>query len=263
MNFQAGKIRSGFTLIELLVVVSIIAILAAVIGVNALASNQKSRDAKRQADVRTLQTSIELYKQKYGRYPEGCRGHDTWSGQEGSDYACTGGSTQYIIGHVDTTDADGDGDTTERFNFAPEFIPVLPFDKKLNGTNSGYAYVTNQTGTVFKVIAMNTVESDAVNYLHPLKSCDTRPGPDGGVQNMGPTGVDTSGWCETATVQALTDPAGNSGVQVSNIPSCRMTTDGGNGRFERSYAAWGGLAPIAGGVNRAVQLRNTTRIICK
>ena len=254
--------RSGFTLIELLVVVSIIAILAAVIGVNALASNQKSRDAKRQADVRTLQTSIELYKQKYGRYPEGCRGHDVWSGQEGSIYACTGGSTQYIIGHVDTTDADGDGDITERFNFAPEFIPVLPFDKKLNGTNSGYAYMTNQLGTVFKVIAMNTVENETVNYTHPLRSCDIRPGPDGGVQNMGATGVDTSGWCETATLEAR-DPVGSPVTSVGTINHCRMTADGGNGRFERSYAAWGGLAPIAGGVNRAVQIRNTTRIICK
>jgi prepilin-type N-terminal cleavage/methylation domain-containing protein len=248
MNFAAIKMRKGFTVIELLIVVSIIAILAAAVGVNAIASGQKSRDAKRQSDIRTLQTAIELYRQKNGRYPAGCRGADVWSGQQGSAYACSGGDTQYIV------------------NLAPEFIPVLPIDKKLNGTNSGYAYITNTNGTVYKVIAMNTVESELVNYNHALKSCDIRPDAIGRLQNMGATGVDTSGWCETATVEAR-DPAGSPATSVGQIAHCRMSSgtnlDNGNGRFERSYAAWGGLEVIAGGVNRAVQLRNTTRIICK
>ncbi|KKT78641.1 MAG: General secretion pathway protein G [Parcubacteria group bacterium GW2011_GWF2_44_8] len=241
------KRSSGFTLLELLVVISIIALLTAVIAVNALQSGQQSRDAKRQADIRSLQSAVELYKNKNGRYPDGCRGANTWSGQQGTSYACAGGSAQYIIG------------------LAPEFISVLPFEDKLNGLNSGYVYRTNTNGTVYKIMAMNTVESQLVNYTHPLRSCDIRPDSLGRLQNLGVNGVDTSGWCTTATL-AANEPPG-AATSYGSIPNCRMSSgsnmDGGNGRFERSFGVWGGFEPLAGGVNRAAEVRNTAVVICK
>lgn len=55
------KNEKGFTLIELLVVIAIIGLLStlAVVGLNN--ARLKARDAKRQSDIRVLQTAIELY----------------------------------------------------------------------------------------------------------------------------------------------------------------------------------------------------------
>lgn len=171
-NHLYFKKNKGFTLVELLVTISIISILAAVIAVNSLDSAKLSRDEKRQADIRNLQSSLELYKNKYGRYPEACDAKvDAWAGQQGSNYACTA-NNQYIVG------------------LAPEFISVLPIDPKLNGGDSGYVYRTNAKGTVYKLMVRNTVESEVVGYSHPLKSCD--------YNGTGDDDVNKSGWCANA-----------------------------------------------------------------
>ena len=236
-----GRLKSGFTLLELLVVIAMMGILAAIVITYAQESGQQGRDAKRQSDIRALQSAIELYKNRYGRYPSGCNAAGSWSGQQGTNFACGAGSTQYIVG------------------LAPEFISVLPQEKRLNGGDSGYAYVTNSNGTVYKVIAMNTVEAEDVSYQHQLKSCDVRPDGNGNYQNSGANEVDIGGWCTTATQAAL----GGSLTSYGAIPNCRKQTDGGNGRFENSYGAWGGFEPETGGFHRAAQIRNTAAIICK
>lgn len=59
----------GFTLIELLVAVSILAVVAT-IGIGSYSQAQKlSRDAKRKQDLRSIAAALEIYKNKYGRYP--------------------------------------------------------------------------------------------------------------------------------------------------------------------------------------------------
>lgn len=202
------KGTQGFTLPEVIIVVSIISILAGVVIFNSIAASQRSRDFDRQADLRTMQAAIELYKQRYGRYPAGCNGPGNWSGHS-SGYACSGGDTQYIVG------------------LAPEFISVLPTDKKLNGASSGYVYKTNSVGTVYKLAVLRTVETEIVDYSHPFKSCDA---------SAAGTGI-----CDV--------------VGTGRPSQCTE----GNAIFQSSYAVWGGYAS---GADAAAIEAATEDIVC-
>lgn len=59
----------GFTLIELLVVIAIIGILSSVVLASLNDARQKSRDAKRIADIKQLQLALELFYDSNGTYP--------------------------------------------------------------------------------------------------------------------------------------------------------------------------------------------------
>ncbi len=63
------KRRQGFTLIELLVVVAIMGLLAALAVVALNNARQRARDARRVADVKQIQTALELYYLDNNEYP--------------------------------------------------------------------------------------------------------------------------------------------------------------------------------------------------
>ncbi|MBI2046291.1 MAG: type II secretion system protein [Parcubacteria group bacterium] len=63
------KKNKGFTLIELLVVIAIIGILSSVVLASLNTARQKSRDAKRIADLKQLQLALELYFDANRAYP--------------------------------------------------------------------------------------------------------------------------------------------------------------------------------------------------
>lgn len=63
------KNKKGFTLIELLVVIAIIGILSSVVLASLNTARQKARDAKRVADIKQLQTALELLYDTCGAYP--------------------------------------------------------------------------------------------------------------------------------------------------------------------------------------------------
>ena len=72
----------GFTLIELLVVVAIIGILATVVLTSLSSARSSARDAKRLADVKTIQTALELYNLDNGSYPT-----TNWVGSHNSSWS--------------------------------------------------------------------------------------------------------------------------------------------------------------------------------
>lgn len=62
--------QKGFTLIELLIVIAIIAVLATLALVSLTAAQQRSRDTKRVADMKSMQTALELYYSENADYPK-------------------------------------------------------------------------------------------------------------------------------------------------------------------------------------------------
>jgi general secretion pathway protein G len=86
----------GFTLIELLVVIAIIGLLStlAVIALNS--ARQKSRDSKRVADVKQIQTALELYFADFNGYP--AANSLVLGGATNSDTLCSGGFTGTCTG---------------------------------------------------------------------------------------------------------------------------------------------------------------------
>ena len=63
------KRNKGFTLIELLVVIAIIGILSSVVLASLNSARQKSRDARRVADIGQLRLALELYFDAVRDYP--------------------------------------------------------------------------------------------------------------------------------------------------------------------------------------------------
>lgn len=76
---------AGFTLIELLVVVAIVGLLSSVVLASIDSARENARDARRKADLRQIQSALELYYGDNGSYPVGSAGSDRscWINQEG------------------------------------------------------------------------------------------------------------------------------------------------------------------------------------
>jgi len=61
--------KKGFTLIELLVVIAIIGLLSTLSILSLNTARARARDAKRVADVKQIQTALEMYFNDVGSYP--------------------------------------------------------------------------------------------------------------------------------------------------------------------------------------------------
>lgn len=61
---------AGFTLVELMVVISIIAILATIVGYNVLSSIDEGNVTAAQAQIRNFKTALVAYKLKFKRFPD-------------------------------------------------------------------------------------------------------------------------------------------------------------------------------------------------
>lgn len=117
--------KRGFTLIELLVVVAIIGMLSSVVLSSLNAARGNARDARRQQDLKQIQTALELYYNVNNAYPleEAC---DTSKGSG------TGNCAGY-------TGTDWDEDSYIHTALVPDYIPDLPKDP-LNNVSYYYNY---------------------------------------------------------------------------------------------------------------------------
>ena len=61
--------RNGFTLVELMVVIVIIGLLATVVMINVLPSQDRAMATKARADIATLGQALEMYRLDNSRYP--------------------------------------------------------------------------------------------------------------------------------------------------------------------------------------------------
>ncbi len=222
--------QRGFSLIEVMVAVTLIGILSAIVYANFGGNNAKSRDVKRQTDLRVLQSAIEQYKQEYGRYP--AMGTDT----DGDGFSSESETASYIVGH----------NASSSFS---RFIARLPKDPRLQ-TNKGFSYVTDSSGSVYKLVILQTVEKELVTYRHSFKSCDIRVGNSGGSLTSGSTDREVIGWC------GRTAQAGN------GLPS---SCNEANSPFRNSYGVWGGYLPKSSATcenSNTNCVSNTTAVIC-
>lgn len=65
-----NRFQIGFTLLELLIVIAIIGVLVSIGTVSYSQAQKKSRDAKRQGDLKATQNAFEQYSSVNGRYPQ-------------------------------------------------------------------------------------------------------------------------------------------------------------------------------------------------
>lgn len=135
----------GFTLIELLVVIAIIGVLASIVLASLNSARQKSRDARRIADIKQLQLALELYydAQTPPAYP-------------GASTTC---------------------DATTAFGLqvlsAGGYIPQIPRDPSAAAGSNCYWYANNGTGT-YHLGAI--LEQSANPVLSSDKDCKSSDG---------------------------------------------------------------------------------------
>lgn len=102
------KNKKAFTLIELLVVIAIIGILATLAVVALQQARSRARDSKRVADVKQVQTALELFFNENGRYPT----NEEWD--SGSILSSTTG--EVFMHNIPSAPTPADGDCLEASN---------------------------------------------------------------------------------------------------------------------------------------------------
>jgi len=116
--------KRGFTLIELLVVVAIIGMLSSVVLASLNTARGNARDARRQQDLKQIQTALELYYNDNNAYPG-----ETWC-----DSSQGSGGSSCPLGGSDWT-----ASSQIYQALVPTYIQSLPADP-LNTGNYYYNY---------------------------------------------------------------------------------------------------------------------------
>ncbi len=68
-NRKEKRQMKGFTLIEIMVVITIIGMIAAMVGIAVVKRLDEAKQQTAKAQIKTLENALDLYKIKHGRYP--------------------------------------------------------------------------------------------------------------------------------------------------------------------------------------------------
>lgn len=145
--------KKGFTLIELLVVIAIIGILSTLAVVALNSARQKARDAKRVADVKQMQTALELYFNDKNGYPEFTDAITLG----GADYNCLDSSDAGFVA------ACGADETT--------YMGLVPANPSPGGIS--YSYTAPSGGATY------TIDFDLEGSVGSLTETDCQASPSG------------------------------------------------------------------------------------
>ena len=125
--------QKGFTLIELLVVIAIIGLLSTLAVVSLNNARTKSRDARRIADVKQIQTALELYFTDNAGYPAAP-----------AAAVCTDAQgVAGILGEIEGCSLSGAGVTAPSATTGTTYMGIIPTNPLPNGTS----YILTQDGT--------------------------------------------------------------------------------------------------------------------
>lgn len=151
--------KKGYTLIEMLVVVLVISALSGLV-INIINTQNfygKARDSQRAADLKRIQTALELYFSDYRCYPA--------SEQNNPLNPCAG------TGRWMKVDGGANDDLTPEL--VPDYIQILPIDPQDGGTNRGpcgsnqffrYNYVTATDGSAYVLTATMEIDTSDDNH---------------------------------------------------------------------------------------------------
>ena len=127
--------RSGFTIIEMLIVVSILALLMAILLPVLEGSWETTRDARRAADLKSVQAALLAYREANKAYPTT---NDQWQG----DAPAYGGFGYAGVGYIP--------------GLVPDFLPALPRDPDPDNPQGDAGYVYRSDGVDYKFMAHKT-----------------------------------------------------------------------------------------------------------
>lgn len=141
--------RNGFTLLELLVVVAIIGLLASIVLVGVSKARANARDAKRQADIMSIVTGIELYYNSNGYYPFSAPGDICMT--QPSFKNCTAVSYTRTPADVRCYDQRPTGQDWLSCFLETDIAPVSPHDPLENQGKWRYAYYYSKDRATYNV----------------------------------------------------------------------------------------------------------------
>ncbi|MCL5407505.1 MAG: prepilin-type N-terminal cleavage/methylation domain-containing protein [Patescibacteria group bacterium] len=191
--------KKGFTLIELLVVMFIIGLLASLVIVNVNNSRKTARDAKRIANLRSLQGALEQYNDKNGSYPisSGNVGVKV-SGVLLSPGVSWGGLCR-TYNQSNPPGLTSSGSTGWIPNLAPDFISVLPQDPKGVPASNNQQYTNDLDFHGCYAYASDGKEYKLKANLQMETICGTGP----------------SDACNSTSIREIYDPAAPTSKTVS------------------------------------------------